>query len=369
MTSELIYKYLSNEASEQEVQQLFEWIDSSKENKKQFITLKKTWALTVLTGTISRDTTPVISFKPKNNTRKYFKYAAILVVLFGLGRLAFYFNERTADSKEVVLELGDGRLEYFTHKEENALVNDKGELIARKFSDRIVYFGKVLDKEVLYHTLKVPYGKRFKLKLSDGTLVSLNSGTTFRYPEQFGINGKRNVYLTGEAFFEVAKDKEHPFIVHSDQAAIEVLGTRFNVSAYPEDKTVSSVLVEGSIQMCEESNSINAVLLKPSQMAVWQSESKKIVTKTVDVSFYEAWTQGELAFKDTPFAAIAKIIERTYDVEIINENAVLAKQSFTGSIKISESSVANILDLLKRDTPFNYSIKENTITITPIFHN
>lgn len=368
MTSELIYKYLSNEASEQEVQELFEWIDASAENKKQFISLKKTWALTALTGTISRDI-PVIALQPKSNTRKYFRYVAIFVVLIGLTRLAFYFNERTTVSKEIVLELGDGSLEYFSHKNENALVNDKGELVARKFSDRIIYFGKVLDKEVSYHTLKVPYGKTFKLKLSDGTFVSLNSGTTLRYPEQFGINGKRNVYLTGEAFFEVAKDKKHPFIVHSNQVDIEVLGTRFNVSAYPEDKTVSSVLVEGSIQMSQKDNPLNAVLLKPNQMAVWHNESQKIVNKTVDTSFYEAWTQGELAFNNTPFSTIAKIIERTYDVEIINENAVLAKQSFTGSIKISESSVENILELLKRDTPFNYSIKQNTITITPIFHN
>ena len=368
MTSELIYKYLSNEASEQEVQQLFDWIDASEENKKQFISLKKTWTLTALSGTISREV-PVVALQPKNKIRTYFKYAAILVVLFGLGKLAFYFNERTAVSKEIVLELGDGRLEFFTEKNLNTLVNDKGELVARKFPDQIVYFGKVQDKDVLYNTLKIPYGKTFKLKLSDGTLVSLNSGTTLRYPEQFGINGNRNVYLTGEAFFEVAKDKQHPFIVHSDQVEIEVLGTRFNVSAYPEDKTVSSVLVEGSIKMSEKENSLNTVLLKPSQMAIWQNQSKKITTKNVDTSFYEAWTQGELAFNNTPFSTITKIIERTYDVEIINENAVLAKQNFTGSIKISESSVENILDLLKRDTPFNYSIEQKTITITPIFHN
>lgn len=368
MTSEIIYKYLSNEASEQEVQQLFEWIDASEENKKQFITLKKTWALTTLSGTVSREV-PVVALKPKNRARQYFKYAAILVVLLGLGKLAFYFNERTTPSKEIVLELSDGSLEYITGKNQTALVNDKGELVARKLPNQILYFGKVADKDVLYHTLKVPYGKTFKLKLSDGTLVSLNAGTTLRYPEQFGINGKRNVYLTGEAFFEVAKDKQHPFIVHAEQTEIAVLGTQFNVSAYPEDKTVSSVLVEGSIKMSEKDNPANAVLLVPNQMAVWQNQSKKIGVKTVDTSFYKAWTQGELAFNNTPFSTITKIIERTYDVEIINENAVLAKQSFTGSIKISESSVENILELLKRDTPFNYSIEQKTITITPIFHN
>jgi ferric-dicitrate binding protein FerR (iron transport regulator) len=99
-------------------------------------------------------------------------------------------------------------------------------------------------------------------------------------------------------------------------------------------------------------------------MATWQNNAKKITLKNVDVSLYSAWTKGELAFKDTPFSTIAKIIQRTYDVEIINQNSDLARQNFTGTINISESSVKNILDLLKRDTPFNYSIEHKTITIT-----
>jgi transmembrane sensor len=364
MTSEIIYKYLSNEASEQEVQMLFEWIDASEENKKHFITLKKTWALTALSEDLSKKSTPVIAIQPKKKAIQYLKYAALFLVLFGLGKLAFDFNQKTKSSKEIVLELADGRSEYITKDNQTKLVNDKGDLIAKKFSNQIIYFGRVQDQEVVYNTLKVPYGKKFKLTLSDGTVVSLNSGTTLKYPEQFGINGKRNVYLTGEAFFEVAKDKQHPFIVNANHVDIEVLGTKFNVSAYPENPSVNGTLVEGSIEMYEVDNKLNAVLLQPNQMATWNNNSKKITTKEVDPGFYSAWTKGELAFKDTPFSTIAKIIQRTYDVEIINENAVLARQNFTGTIKISESSVENILELLKRDTPFNYSVKGNTITIT-----
>ncbi|MGE6356223.1 FecR family protein [Flavobacterium sp. NPDC079362] len=364
MTSEIIYKYLSNEASEQEVQILFEWIEASEENKKHFITLKKTWALTALSENLSSDSVPVVLIRPKNKIIHYLKYAAVFIVLIGLSKLAFNLNEKTKSAKEIVLELADGRSEYITKDNHTKLVNAKGDLIAKKFPNQIIYFGKVQDQQLVYNTLKVPYGKRFKLTLSDGTVVSLNSGTTLRYPEQFGINGKRNVYLTGEAFFEVAKDKEHPFIVSANQVDVEVLGTKFNVSAYPENPTVNSTLVEGSIQMYEVENKQNVILLKPNQMATWQNNSKKITTKEVDPAFYSAWTKGELAFKDTPFSTIAKIIQRTYDVEIINENTVLARQNFTGTIKISESSVENILELLKRDTPFNYSIKGNTITIT-----
>lgn len=289
-------------------------------------------------------------------------------MLLGLTKLAFDFNQKTKLSKEIVLELGNVTIEYITKNNQTALVNDQGEMIAERKLNEIIYFGKVNDNKVVYNTLNVPYGKTFKITLSDGSVVSLNSGTTLRYPEQFGINGNRKVYLTGEAFFEVAKDKQHPFIVNTNLVDIEVLGTKFNVSAYPETPTVNSTLVEGSIQMSETTNKSNTILLQPNQMATWLSHSKKMITKAVDPDFYTAWTKGELAFKDTPFSTIAKIIQRTYDVEIINENSDLAKQNFTGTIKISESSVENILELLKRDTPFNYSINKNTITISN-FHN
>lgn len=364
MKSEIIYKYLSNEASEQEILTLFEWIEASEENKKQFITIKKTWVLTALSEDISVNSTPVIKIKPKNKAAKYLQYAAVILVLLGLGKIAFNFNHKTKHSKEIVLELGNGQTEYITKNNHSNLLNNKGEVIAKKLHGRIVYFGKVKDNEVLYNSLKIPYGKTFKVILSDGTVISLNSGTTLRYPEQFGVNGKRTVYLTGEAFFEVAKDKEHPFIVNANEVDIEVLGTKFNVNAYPETSIVNSVLVEGSIRMYETASPSNSALLKPNQMATWQNGSNKITTKSVDPSFYSAWTKDELTFKDTPFSTITKIIQRTYDVEIINKNSDLAKQTFTGTIKISESSVKNILELLKRDTPFDYTIKENTITIT-----
>jgi len=365
MISEILTKYLSNEATEQEIQTLFEWINASEENKKQFIAAKKIWAMTSLSD-VTLEETPVIQLKAKNKVYRYLKFAAVFLVLFGLGKLAFNYSKKANSAKEIVLELADGRSEFISKNNQSKVVNDKGDLIARKFPNQLIYFGKVQDQEVVYNTLKVPYGKRFKLQLSDGTVVSLNSGTTLKYPEQFGLNGKRNVYLSGEAFFEVAKDKTHPFIVHANKVEVEVLGTKFNVSAYPENPTVNTTLIEGSIQMTEAENKSNAVLIVPNQMATWQNNSKKITTKFVDTSIYSAWTKGDIAFKDTPFSTIAKIIERTYDVKIINENSDLARQSFTGSIKISESSVENILELLKRDTPFNYAVKENTITITNI---
>jgi transmembrane sensor len=364
MISDIIYKYLSNSASEQEVKTLFEWIETSEENKKHFVNLKKCWAIAPVLESKSNDSVPVISIKPKTKSKAHLKYIAVFLALLGLGKLAFDFTQQTQKPKEIVLELSNGREEYITNDKETGLVNEKGVLIAKKLPNQIIYFGKVKDEAVAYNTLKIPYGKTYQLTLSDGTVVTLNSGTSLRYPEQFGVNGNRNVYLIGEAFFEVAKDKQHPFIVNANEVDIKVLGTKFNVSAYPETATVNSVLVEGSIQMFETANSLNSVVLKQNQMATWQKKSKKMVVEEVDSAFYSAWTKGELAFNDTPFSTITKIIERTYDVEIINKNSDLDKQNFTGTIKINESTVENILELLKRDTPFDFTVNKNKITIT-----
>ncbi|MCV9927061.1 FecR family protein [Flavobacterium sp. LS1R49] len=364
MISELIYKYLANEATEEEVLLVFEWIETSKKNKKQFITLKQAWAISAFSGNIWSNKPKELQKIVQKKIITFFKYAAILLVLIALGKSIFFGDENKQSSKEIVLELSNGNIEYITKDNQRNILNAKGDLIARKYAAEIVYQGKVADEKVNYNTLKIPYGKRYKITLSDGTVVTLNSGTTLKYPEQFGINGKRKVYLTGEAFFDVAKDKQHPFIVHSDEVAIEVLGTKFNVTAYPDDNTLNSVLIEGSIRMYENENPSNNIILAPDEKVIWKNNSKKFSKQTVDSGFYTAWIKGELAFKDTPFITITKIIERAYDVTIINDNTDLAHQNFTGTINIKESSVENILELLKRDTPFKYSRKLNTITIT-----
>lgn len=361
---DLIYKYLNNQTTEVEVEKLFDWIEASEENKQLFIGIKKTWVLATLPG---NNPSEVIQLnKKKRKTITLLKYAAVFVILLGLGKLAFDYSKKPQSENEIILELRDGRIEYVSKQNQTNLLDENGKLIAEKKEDQIVYHGKVNDDKVNYNTLTVPYGKTFIVVLSDGTKVTINSGTTLRYPEQFGIHSNRQVYLSGEAFFEVSKDKKHPFIVNSNEVDVRVLGTKFNVSAYPEEATVTSTLVEGSIQLEEDANKSNSVVIVPNQMAVWNKKTKNIAVANVDPSLYTAWLNGEMVFKDTPFSVIAKIIERTYNVEIINKSSELAKQRFSGTISTKESSVENILELLKRDTAFQYSKDNNTITITNI---
>jgi len=369
MNSNLIFKYLNHNASEEEVTAIFEWIESSEENKSQFIALKKIWVLTALEeyskpvgwGKIEKE----ISKSKKRKRFKLWKYAAIFLILVGLGKtVSIISNSESTTSNEVVLELENGDINYITETQDKNLLNNKGKVIAEQHANEIVYQPNATTKNIAYHTLKVPYGKTFKVTLSDGSIIHLNSGTTFKYPEQFDIESSRKVYLTGEAFFEVAKDELRPFIVHSNKVDVEVLGTKFNLSAYPDDESIQTVLVEGSVRLSESANTLNNTILSPNYRATWNEISKTFKTERVDVNTYIAWTYGELVFNEASFTAISKKLERSFNVKIINNNNFLATQKFTGTINIKESSVENILDLFKLDTHFKYSIHDNIIEIT-----
>ena len=115
-------------------------------------------------------------------------------------------------------------------------------MVGNQNGNKIVYDTETTLEKLVYNTIKIPYGKRFELQLSDGTIVHLNSGTTLKYPVKFIASGNRQVFLDGEAFFDVAKDKTHPFVVNADNLNVRVLGTHFNVSNYPEDKLTDIVL-------------------------------------------------------------------------------------------------------------------------------
>ncbi|MCF8275033.1 MAG: FecR family protein [Flavobacteriaceae bacterium] len=365
MNPELLLKYLNNEASEKEVTLIFEWIDASEENKKQFIELKKAW---VLTASLSNQKVSSWStIKKQTIRRKRFdllKYAAILIIVFGIGRI-IYLGQKTSipTANEVVLELGNGSIKHLNQTQQEIIVDNKGNILGKQQANEIIYQANASSKEITYNTLKIPYGKTFKLTLSDGTVVHLNAGTVFKFPEQFVESTNREVYLTGEAFFEVTKNTKQPFIVHSNKINIEVLGTVFNVSAYEDDAYTHCELLEGSVRLSEDSNTSNQIILSPNFKGTWNESLKTFETKKVDVNEYIAWVKGELIFNDAYFSTIAKKLERSFNINITNLNDSLANQHFTGAIKIKDADIKSLFDLFKIDTPFEYSINQNKIEI------
>ncbi|GAA4291897.1 FecR family protein [Aestuariibaculum suncheonense] len=363
--TKLIYKYLDHKASEEEIEQLFDWIDASKENKKQFIALKTAWAITATSKTQTSETLKILkdkTIKQKTKAFTYLKYAAILVIALGIGR-AIFNKPINKNTNEVILELSNGVVKHIHDNQENVLINKDGIVIGKQTDNEIIYNSNIKSEELKYNTIKIPFGKRFKVILSDSTIVHLNAGTTFRFPENFIASANRDVFLTGEAFFEVTKNEQSPFIVHSDKINIQVLGTKFNVSSYPNDASSHSELLEGSVKISAANDASKYSILEPNQQAKWIDKRNAFEVKSVNTYDHIAWVNGEIIFKDMPFSALCKKLERAYNVAIINKNKTLDNQEFSGAIRIEESNIETLFKLLQIDTPFEYSIKNNIIII------
>lgn len=159
----------------------------------------------------------------------------------------------------------------------------------------------------------VPRGEQKQVTLPDGTDVVLNSGTLFVYPRHFH-GGRRQVYLSGEGFFEVTRDERKPFVVCAGPLDIRVLGTSFNVDAYPEEEEIITTLNTGSVRAHLSEDDSKGVTMKPDEKMVYNKEKQTFELFSVDADEYAAWTEGELLFDECPLAAVLKMLERKYDV-------------------------------------------------------
>ncbi|AUP77929.1 FecR family protein [Flavivirga eckloniae] len=306
----------------------------------------------------------IISFKP------YLKYAAIFVGLL-VGSYFFIDNQDVSGIPPVIalneltsaqITLEDGRVIRLNASERKEIRNKKSEIIAVAYNNEINYVSILNTSERQQHILTVPFGQNLKVRLADGTKIYCDAGTTITYPTHYYRDTKRNLHLIGQAYFDVAKDKDHPFIVTTKDMKIEVLGTQFNVNAYPENLNTSTVLVEGSVAIQPTKKpKASKQFLVPGQRAAIQSRSGKL--KITDVNTYNAtsWVSGKLVFKKTPFNTILETLSRKYNITIINKNEYLSKQLFTA--KFDVETLEQILEAFKADTPFTYTKKGNTLTI------
>ena len=213
--------------------------------------------------------------------------------------------------------------------------------------------------------LKTKNGSIAKIRLADGTLVTLNALSTLSYPKTF--NGKtREVFLSGEAFFDVAKDHSHPFIVHTNQSDIQVLGTAFDIKSYKNDPQFEATLFRGSIQATLKDNPAIKVILKPTDKLLIQHTSYSLTKETYfdnsnTLNIETAWMNNKLVFKNEPFEQLANSLERKYGNNIIFKNDVLKSIKFTGEFE--KEDINQVLLSLQIVTRFNYKISGNNIYI------
>lgn len=210
-----------------------------------------------------------------------------------------------------------------------------------------------------YHKVEIPRGGEYALVLNDGTKVHLNSMSSLRFPVTFE-SGKREVELVGEAYFEVSKTGQ-PFIVSAQGMQVEVLGTTFNVSAYP-DEECRATLVSGSVRV--EAEGGRSLILKPSQQASLMPGSGEIQVRTVDAAFCTSWIKGKINFKDRRLEDIMKTLSRWYDIEVNYADEALKEKRFGCYVNRYEE-IAPFLELLEATGNIRTGINRKTIT----FHN
>lgn len=181
-----------------------------------------------------------------------------------------------------------------------------------------------------------PLGQKSKLTLPDGTTVWLNAGSSLRYTAGFGLQ-HRNVYLQGEGYFEVQKNTQKPFVVHTDVYNVIVTGTRFNVTAYTEDHTATTILLEGSVEIQQKNG--QKYTLTPGKTFLYDRSTKRGTITTQDTVEYTGWTQGQLVYRDITLEALVRKLERAFNTTIIlrTNNSDLTHKPIYFAIKNQES--------------------------------
>ena len=208
------------------------------------------------------------------------------------------------------------------------------------------------------NTITTPNGGQWQVVLSDGTKVWLNAASSISYPSTFAKRENRIVVLTGEAYFEVAKDASHPFIVISGNQRIEVLGTHFNISSYTDDPAISTTLLEGSVKV-SLSGQKHDVYLKPGEQAL--SSKQGIRIRQVDVTEALAWKEGYFRFDDEPITSIMSKLARWYDIEVHYQDTT-NKEAFYGRVSRNKN-LSQVLKALETTKTVQFKVEGRRVTV------
>ncbi|HEV2831878.1 MAG TPA: FecR family protein, partial [Hanamia sp.] len=319
-------------------------------------------AASILQNILQKEKGLVVPFKSKEvNLRMWMRVAAAAVVFFAIASYWLFDkkgNEKTKiiavakkqapilpGGNHAVLTMSDGSIMVLDSMQNGTLQHGSAKI--NKQGGVLTYnalTSSKSNKKVLYNTLSTPRGGQYEVVLPDGSKVWLNAESSLHFPTAFTGN-QREVSLTGEAYFEVAKNKEKPFRVKVDGMSINVLGTHFNVNAYSDENNIKTSLLEGSVKIIKDNKS---KLLKPGKQAIVNKKQDKIDISDIDMNGVMAWKNGLFQFEGASITTIMKEIGRWYNVEIVYSGNVPTR-IFEGKISRSAelSEVLRILELSK----------------------
>lgn len=217
------------------------------------------------------------------------------------------------------------------------------------------------EQEPAYVERTMPAGKTAILTLSDGSKVHLNSESTLKFPKQFGPE-KREIHLDGEAFFEITADEDRPFEVHAGNLKTTVLGTAFNVKAYPGEQQTQIAVEHGKVAVEKKDSARTALLINPNQWITFDRNNEELKKESGDIRRIIAWKDGILLFHDKTVAEVIEMLERWYGTDIIIENEALNNCVLHGEHK--EESLENVLEAMQFALDMNYKFTEEGVRIT-----
>lgn len=354
---------LEEEISEQEEAALREWLEESERHRAWFREYREKLPLGEFEEVVQisdvkeqwQKLDQLTKERRHIGWRKWSAYAAGVALLLSVG-LWWGIQRKKAEkpvtrmaviepgTAQAVLILNDG--EKITLKDRDTLVDTKSSSINIQ-TGLVKYDVKPLESvEVEYNTIEVPRGGIYSLVLSDGTKVFLNSDSRLKYPVTF--NGEdRRVELSGEAFFEVVSDSLHPFIVHTRDMETRVLGTTFDIQAYPDELTTKTTLLTGRVLVSVNHLSLTETL-KPGLQASWTKGTDKITVKEVNVATQALWRDGIIMLDDDELDDVMRMLARWYNVTYEFKGDRSVKHTFTGKVDRNEDleSVLKTLTLL-----------------------
>ena len=376
----LLQKYFSGTIMPDEQRLLDSWMKEKEEHKQLFERLRKDTRIAEEYGIFREvDTTRAWeAFRVKNGLGRqrrmttWIKYAAVIALPLLVAGVWLLFPRGGEQSipvaqntkivkREVspVLEVvGGGKV--ILEKEKDKMIEAGRGVEVQQSSGMLVYSDSVVSEYVDTNVLRIPKGGEFKLQLADGTQVYLNSATDLRYPVAF-TGSERRVYLKGEAYFEVAKDAEHPFIVVTDDVQVRVYGTSFNVNTLGADG-VRTVLVEGKVGIRGQ-DSDREFVLKPNELAFYDRNSRDMKIETVDPDLYTLWRKGIFVFERETLENIMNTLSLWYDMEVFFQSESAKKLHFSGHMKRYEQ-IEDILHAITDATGVVFTINDRTVCVS-----
>jgi len=327
----LIVPFLEKNLDEEELIVLKNWMNESYENRKLFDQYNEVWQLSNVVFNQGQYNTEAGWDTLQKTIAKSSTITKNKVRLVKTDQIVFWKVASVAAMLVAALFIG-----LFIHKEEKSTNN------------QIV-------------TVQSPRGEKSKIILADGTVVWLNSESQLTYSNDFDSD-LRIVTLSGEGYFDVKKDPDRLFIVRTTNAAIEVYGTRFNVSSYPDEQQTETTLEEGKIGVYIVGKS-NPVIVNPGQRFIVNKHTGETTLKQVDTDLYTSWKENKLRFDNALFGDVVKKLERWYDVKIFLDKDLVYSERYTMCIKTE--SLREVLKRIKLTTPMSFKIDEEKVFIYP----